>query len=78
MRLLDYFRPSAPPPAPCVPPPLPSAADATRNIDRVGFHIERFERAIEQCQKGPERIAELQRELDYWRAIKTAQEAREA
>lgn len=39
------------------------------------FHVARFEAAIEQCVKGPERIAELQRWLAYWQARKTADDA---
>lgn len=44
--------------------------------EKVDFHISRFERALAQCEKGPERKAELKANLDYWRAIKAARELR--
>ncbi len=43
--------------------------------DKVEFHIARFRRAIEQCEKGLRRRAELQANLDYWLAIQAAEKA---
>lgn len=42
-----------------------------RNRDRIDLHIERFSQALEQGSM-PGCEAELQRNLDYWRAIKAA------
>lgn len=38
---------------------------------KIEFHIRRFRRAIEQCTD-PERLPELQANLDYWLAIEAA------
>ena len=61
------------PDAPAEPDPPVDLAVAQRTpIQKVRFHIDRFERALEQCTKGPEREAELRRHLDYWRKIDEA------
>lgn len=40
-----------------------------RDFQRAEFHVERFTRAIEQCVKGDERLAELQANLAYWQKV---------
>ncbi|HEX8400536.1 MAG TPA: hypothetical protein VF628_02405 [Allosphingosinicella sp.] len=40
--------------------------------EKIDFHIRRFMLAIDQCEKGPEREAELQGNLEYWQARKAA------
>lgn len=52
--------------------PLSVPARAPRY--KVDFHIERFERAIAQCEK-PAKLVELQANLAYWRAIRAAEAA---
>lgn len=47
---------------------------ATRTpVEKVQFHIQRYDLAIEQCRKGPERMAQLKRERDFWRSVAKAQ-----
>ena len=56
-------------------PATPPAAEimvAPPRMDKVDFHIRRFTLALEQCEKGAERQAELERNLNYWLAIKAA------
>lgn len=43
--------------------------------DKVAFHMARFTRAIEQCEK-PERLHELKANLAYWTAIDRANRAK--
>ena len=50
---------------------IPRRIPGPRDIERCDFHIARFERAIEQCEKGPVRLAELRRNLEYWQTVKT-------
>jgi ribosomal protein L34E len=65
MGLLGYFRASN-----------DAALLAVRTpADKVDFHIERYTAAIEQCEKGPERLAQLHKERDFWRAVKKAQQS---
>lgn len=40
----------------------------------AAFHVRRFTLALEQCEKGPARRAELQRWLDYWTARQAAED----
>lgn len=42
--------------------------------NKIVYNIRRFRMALEQCEKGPARLAELQRNLDYWLAIEAAEE----
>jgi hypothetical protein len=72
MRLLDKFRATLAPPADPPPAAAPIATDVT--LEKAEMHVRRFELALEQCEKGPEREAELRRNLDYWRAIQAAKE----
>lgn len=54
--------------------PSGSVLLATRTpTEKVQFHINRYDRAIAQCGKGPERRAQLVRERDFWRAVAKAQ-----
>lgn len=39
----------------------------------AAFHVRRFTLALEQCEKGQERRAELQGWLDYWKAKQAAE-----
>lgn len=70
MSLLDRFlgRADPTPRAIIAPDPAPSRTDR----EKVAFHIDRFTRALEQCDKGPARRAELQANLDYWTALRDA------
>lgn len=43
--------------------------------EKAEFHIRRFTLALEQCAKGPERQAELERNLNYWLRVKAANAA---
>lgn len=48
---------------------------ATRtDADKVQFHIDRFTRAVEQCDRKqkPARYVELKTELAFWRAVQKA------
>lgn len=71
----------APPPAP-EPQPAPEPVIDTEQLEtrpgrtteeRIDFHIARFERAL-AVQGGAPNEAELRRWLDYWRAMKAANE----
>lgn len=42
------------------------------NLMKIEGNIARFERAIDQCNKGPERLDELHRNLAYWKAMREA------
>lgn len=44
--------------------------------EKIKFHIDRFTRAIQQCDKGPDRVAELQANLDYWINVQNLSAAR--
>jgi hypothetical protein len=44
---------------------------ARTSADKVDFHISRFTRAIEQCER-PEKRQDLERNLAYWQAIRDA------
>lgn len=61
------------------PAPEPAFVEPTATkrtgMERTEFHIRRFTMALEQCEKGPEREAELRRNLDYWTAIRDAEMA---
>lgn len=49
-------------------PEQPPAPDLTPvSLDKIDFHIARYESAVEQCTKGRDRLLALQRELNYWR-----------
>jgi hypothetical protein len=64
-RLVGW--PEAPQPEPAPPAPTgPVRGDAA-------FHVRRFTLALQQCEKGPERRAELQGWLDYWTAKQAAE-----
>ena len=69
-RLMGIPDPQVEPPS----DPLGFRPPSDRDMERVDFHIARYERAIEQCVKGPERLAELERGLAYWNAVKTVSE----
>lgn len=71
MKVFRWFKAAAPadPDAVVVSGPAPDDLDA---------HIARFETALAQCTKGPERIAELTAWRDYYRALKQAREAQPA
>lgn len=60
--------------APAPPPATEAMPEVTGRIPntRVNFHIRRFTLALEQCEKGEDRKAVLQANLDYWTAIKAA------
>ena len=44
--------------------------------EKIDAQVRRFTLALEQCTKGPERRAELKANLDYWLAVKRADELR--
>lgn len=47
---------------------------ATRTLpEKVQFHIDRYDLAIAQCAKGPERLAQLKRERKFWVNVQIAQ-----
>jgi hypothetical protein len=47
---------------------------ATRTpAEKVQFHIDRYDLAIAQCEKGPERLAQLKAERKFWASVQTAQ-----
>jgi hypothetical protein len=48
-----------------------AAAPTPRDLEKVDFHIRRFTLALDQATDESRR-AELQQNLDYWMAIKTA------
>lgn len=49
-------------------PPQPApAAPQDVSLEKIDFHIDRYERALAQCTKGRDRSLQLQRELSYWR-----------
>ena len=53
------------------PAPVGPANDVpTANLAKIDNHIRRFTLALEQCEKGPEREAELRSNLEYWRQVK--------
>lgn len=56
---------------------IPDGVPTRSGIEKIDFHISRFTRAIEQCEKGPDRIAELQGHLDYWTARRDLETSRE-
>ena len=56
---------------------LPEGAPTRSTMEKIDFHIARFTRAIEQCEKGEERVAELQAHLDYWTARRDLETSRE-
>lgn len=59
-------------------PPAPVALPRpTTDIAKIDFHIRRFTLALEQCEKGPERRDELQRNLNFWLRMKDAEQARQ-
>jgi len=43
-------------------------------LDRIQFHIERYERAMEQCQKGGDRMAQLRKGREYWITMRSVHE----
>lgn len=53
--------------------PEPAPVGRT-NIEKIDAHVRRFTLALEQCEKGPEREAELRRNLRFWAAQKAAYE----
>lgn len=55
--------------------PAPEAAPLVlpRDSDDAVFHVERFERALEQCTN-PNKKPELEKNLAYWKAILAANE----
>jgi hypothetical protein len=55
---------------------IASVTATERDRKLAPFHIQRFTAAIEQCEKGPERMAELERNLRYWQAVQAAEELR--
>ena len=59
-----------------VPAIMPVASAGNESMKKIDFHVRRFTLALEQCDKGPERKAELKRNLDYWLARKAAEELR--
>ena len=72
--------PAAPPPPPPPPPPEPvveidqiETRPGRSSLERVDFHIARFERALAQPGGAPNE-AELLRWLAYWKATKAANE----
>lgn len=56
---------------------VPDAMPTKSSREKIEFHIDRFTRALEQCEKGPEREAELQGHLDYWLARRGLETSRE-
>lgn len=56
---------------------VPEGVPTRSNSEKIDFHIDRFTRAVEQCEKGPERLIELQGHLDYWLARKQLETSRE-
>lgn len=72
MGFADWFKAEPPPPAVESATPLPMPMPGRTSAEKIDFHIARFQRALEQCVKGPRREAELQRNLDYWLAQKAA------
>jgi hypothetical protein len=44
--------------------------------EKIDFHINRFSRALAQCEKGQERETELQAHLDYWKSLRDADDRR--
>jgi hypothetical protein len=52
---------------------------ATRTpAEKVQFHIDRYDLAIEQCTKGRARLAQLKSERQFWINVQTAQRGAEA
>lgn len=48
---------------------------ATRTpSEKVQFHIDRYDLAIAQCVKGPERLAQLKAERKFWVSVQAAQQ----
>lgn len=43
-------------------------------LERINFHINRYERAMEQCEKGGDRMAQLRKGREYWITLRSAQE----
>lgn len=47
---------------------------ATRTpAEKVQLHIDRYDLAIAQCEKGPERLAQLKVERRFWVNVQKAQ-----
>ena len=44
--------------------------------EKIDFHIRRFTLAIEQCEKGEDRLAELQANRDYWISVRDLETSR--
>ena len=61
-RMFGTGEPAIAEPAPLLDP----ATSARTPREKIEFHCKRFARALEQCEK-PDKRAELQRNLDYWR-----------
>lgn len=56
---------------------VPDGVPTKTTAQKIEFHIDRFTRALEQCEKGPEREAELQGHLNYWLARRDLEVSRE-
>lgn len=50
----------------------PPRTISDRDREKADFHVRRFQRAIEQCEKGDARRAELANHLAYWKAVAAA------
>ena len=72
MKIPAFLRPTEEPGNTYI---LPDGIVPRTPAQKVQFHIERFTRALAQCEKGEKRVAELQANLDYWTAIHAAEKA---
>lgn len=72
MKLPSFLKPTPEPGNTYI---LPDGIEPRTPEQKVQFHIERFTRALAQCEKGEKRAAELQANLDYWTIIQAAEKA---
>lgn len=56
---------------------LPEGVPTRSTMEKIDFNIDRFTRAIEQCEKGEVRLAELQGHLNYWVGRRDLETSRE-
>lgn len=43
-------------------------------LERINFHIRRYDLALEQCQKGGDRMNQLRKGREYWITMRSAHE----
>ena len=59
------------------PQPFVMQGEPNQSREKIEKHVRRFTLALEQCEKGPTRRAELQQNLDYWAMRLAAEDLKE-